>query len=458
MSGWRSLGPLAAKDARILRRSPLLVGLLVIYPLAVALLLGLALSRGPAEPKVALVNQVAAADSTVDLGGETLDARTYALRLMKNTRPVSVATREQALRMVRDGDVVGAIVIPPKTVEQLRGVLSLNGERRLPTIEVLTNDADPVRASALRELIQARLADANAEIGKRLIGVGGSYLGVLLNGGNLRLLGLSGDILGLRQASEILKRAAAELPRGGTRGDVERVGRFAQLAVDNLAFAVPILDSIADPIRIHRTSVTGPAVSLDVYAAAVAVAVSLLLVATLLGAGLVALEREERTFGRLVRAAVRPGVLLGSKTLLAGATGAVVGLLVAGGLALFLGLDPARIPLWLVAAAAAGVACGALGVALGALAPEVRAASLLAILLLVPVVVIGLVPEGTVSSLVGTVIDVVSGAFPFRPGLRLVTAALEHGAFWGPLLHLLLLAVAWSAVARVAIVRSGARG
>ena len=39
-----------AKDLRILRRSPVLTSLLIIYPAVVAVLIGLALSRGPSLP------------------------------------------------------------------------------------------------------------------------------------------------------------------------------------------------------------------------------------------------------------------------------------------------------------------------------------------------------------------------------------------------------------------------
>ena len=449
----RLLVPLLAKDARVLRRSPLLLGLLVVYPLLVALLLGLALSRGPSSPTVVLVNEVPEGRNTVDLAGEQLDARTYALRLLEGTDVESVATREEAVRRVRDGDAAGAIVIPPDTVDRLRAVLSLRGEKTLPTLEVLTNDTDPVRAEALRTLISARLGDANAEISRRLIEVGGGYLGVLLQGGNLSVLGLRGDILGLRGASEILQRTAGSLPAGSQRDDVLRVQRFAQLAVENLGFTPAILQSIADPIRVKRTSVTGPAVDLETYAGAVAAAVSLLLVAVLLGAGLVALEREERTLGRLVRSAVRPGPLLAAKTLLAGLVAAAVGLLVVAGLAPFVGLPAERIPLWIPALLLTGAASGALGVALGSLAPEVRAASLLAILLLVPVVVVGLVPDGTVGSVTGAAIDGVTAIFPFGPGLDLVTAALERGAYVGPAIHLAVLTLAWLAIARVALRR-----
>ena len=49
---------LFVKDLQILRRSPLLVGLLVVYPIAIALMIGFALSSPPGKPKVAFYNEV----------------------------------------------------------------------------------------------------------------------------------------------------------------------------------------------------------------------------------------------------------------------------------------------------------------------------------------------------------------------------------------------------------------
>ena len=56
--GHYAMRQLLAKDLRILRRSPLLVALLVIYPVVIATLIGFALSRGPDKPQVAFVNLV----------------------------------------------------------------------------------------------------------------------------------------------------------------------------------------------------------------------------------------------------------------------------------------------------------------------------------------------------------------------------------------------------------------
>ena len=46
---------LFVKDLQILKRSPLLVALLVVYPVVISVLIGLALSKGPDKPRVAFV-------------------------------------------------------------------------------------------------------------------------------------------------------------------------------------------------------------------------------------------------------------------------------------------------------------------------------------------------------------------------------------------------------------------
>ena len=60
---------LLIKDLQILRRSPLLVALLVLYPIVLAVLIGFAISRGPDKPAVAFLNQVPESANTISLGG-----------------------------------------------------------------------------------------------------------------------------------------------------------------------------------------------------------------------------------------------------------------------------------------------------------------------------------------------------------------------------------------------------
>src|SRR3954465_15055767 len=110
---------LLLKDLRILRRSPLLVGLLIVYPALIALLIGLALSRGPEKPKVAFLNEVAPGQSNIDIGGERVGLARYASQFFKDVDPIRVDTRAEAVAKVRSGDALAALVVPSDIVDRL---------------------------------------------------------------------------------------------------------------------------------------------------------------------------------------------------------------------------------------------------------------------------------------------------------------------------------------------------
>jgi len=188
---------------------------------------------------------------------------------------------------------------------------------------------------------------------------------------------------------------------------------------------------------------------------AVAVTVSLMFVTLLLAAGMLALEREEHAFGRLVRGMVSRTELLAEKIGLAALCSFAVTLLMLCGLALFVGLDWARAPAWLAALAGGALGFAAMGVAIGGLAREVRAASLLAFLLSLPVAFLALVPSGAVADPLFDVINLVSGLFPFKPSLRALDAAINGGELGLPLLHLAALTAGFAALARLAMRRFG---
>src|SRR5437660_11269898 len=81
---------LLAKDLLILRRSRLLVALLIVYPAVIALLIGFAISRAPSRPRVAIVDQTRAG-ATIEVGGRQVDVRQYArtslARCRRSTSP-----------------------------------------------------------------------------------------------------------------------------------------------------------------------------------------------------------------------------------------------------------------------------------------------------------------------------------------------------------------------------------
>ena len=158
--------------------------------------------------------------------------------------------------------------------------------------------------------------------------------------------------------------------------------------------------------------VTGDTPSLDTFAIAVAATITLMFVTVLLVAGSLALEREENAFARLTRGLVSKTALLGEKILLGVVVALAVTLLMLAGLGLFVDLDWGRFGLWIPAILAGGAGFAAFGAAIGGAAREVRAASLLAFMISLPVAFLSLIPSGTVAPGLYDVISVVTARSP----------------------------------------------
>jgi ABC-type multidrug transport system permease subunit len=445
---------LLLKDLQILRRSPLLVALLVLYPLVVALLVGAALSSGPSKPKVAFANLVPPGEAKINVGGEQLDATSYASELFDAVDPIRVKTREEAIEKVESGEALGALVIPPDVIKRLQGTLGLGGGDP-PTVEVYYSAENPLKRRYVQATIDATLADANKALADEIFKESARYLSLIVQGGNVSLpLVGDVDILGMRNAQKIIDAAITGLPDGSpSRAALQQVSRFARLAADNLDVSKPILASIANPVRVKEQALAGSDTSLDVFGVEVAVVLSLMFVTLLLAAGMLALEREEHAFGRLVRGLVSRTGLLAEKIGLAGLCAWALAAVMLAVLVGFLDLGWSRTPVWLAALAVAAVAFAALGVAIGGVTREVRAASLLAFMLALPIAALALIPSGAVNETLYDVIRIVSAAFPFKPALDALDAALNGGALLVPLLHLAALAVAFTGIARLSLRR-----
>jgi ABC-type multidrug transport system permease subunit len=182
-------------------------------------------------------------------------------------------------------------------------------------------------------------------------------------------------------------------------------------------------------------------------------------VTMLLAAGLLALERSENAYPRLVRGLVTPGRLLSEKVILSAGCGTVVTLAMAVFVSLFVHLDWSRFELWVLALALGSVAFGALGVAIGAIAREVSAASLMAFLVSLPVAFIALVPANAVSGTLKSILDVISFVFPFKPALEAISNAFSGASpqIGLPLVHLAVLALVFGGLATLSMRRFAAR-
>jgi ABC-2 type transport system permease protein len=112
--------------------------------------------------------------------------------------------------------------------------------------------------------------------------------------------------------------------------------------------------------------------------------------------------------------------------------------------------------LWLLALAFGAGGFAALGVAIGALAREVRAASLLAFGLSLPLAFLALVPSGAVGAGLNGAIVAISFVFPFKAAMQALDAAVNGASpsLGVSLVHLACLAIAFGALAMIGLRRA----
>jgi hypothetical protein len=164
------------------------------------------------------------------------------------------------------------------------------------------------------------------------------------------------------------------------------------------------------------------------------------------------LRRSPGRGGRLIS---RAGLLAEKASL-----GAVCGFVVAFGMLLgvsaFVALDLSRLGLWALALAFGALGFAALGIAIGALAREVRAASLLAFLLSLPLAFLALVPSGSIAVGLYDAIGAISFVFPYKAALQALDAAV-NGSSPGigvSIAHLIGVTLLFAALARFGLRRA----
>jgi hypothetical protein len=281
------------KDLLILRRSRLLVAVLVVYPVAIALLIGLAISRSPSRPRVAIVDETPPGQ-TIVLGGQRVVVSQYAERLFSQVQSVHVGSRAQALEKVTSAAVLAAVVIPPDIAVRLSSGVNQ------AQLEVLYN-GDALEQSLVQSQLGSALAQANLGFSEEIQRAAVKAIDLLLKGGNLGLLGAPSNLIGLRQIPPLLSTVIARQRPGPDRAALERVASFADFAAQNLDLSKKVLSTVGQPIQVRTVLLHGRRTPLNTFAVVVAVSVSLMFVCVLLAAGGVALEREEHVLARLTR-------------------------------------------------------------------------------------------------------------------------------------------------------------
>ncbi|HEY7121394.1 MAG TPA: ABC transporter permease, partial [Solirubrobacterales bacterium] len=276
---------LLLKDLQILRRSPLVSALLVIYPIVLAVLIGLAISRSPEKPRVAFLNQIPAG-AGLNLGETGGFSQTEARqRLCAKIECVTATSRADVERKVKDGEVLGGLILPPDFLSKLQAELTTNSSEPAK-VEVLVNQDDPLKAQIVDDRISTLLNQANLLLSDKIAAVAVNYEQLLANGGEFEIpfLNQTVNVLGLERSEQILRSVESKLPPA-ERAQVSQVAEFARLARQNLALANQLLSSIRQPIAVDKQVVSGSVPPLDTFAVAVAAAVTLLFVTVLLVSG-----------------------------------------------------------------------------------------------------------------------------------------------------------------------------
>jgi ABC-2 type transport system permease protein len=442
----RPIRLLLAKDLRVLARSRLVLVALVLYPLVVALIVGLVVRYAGDRPRIALVDEDGL-PAVLEVGGQSFDVEAVLDRAAEDVELVRLDA-EEAERQLANGDVLGIVVIPSGFERSLRGMV------RQPEVTLRTTESG--LATRIVEKVQALVYVVNRDLQQAYIDANLEYVDLLLSGGSGSFLGNDFDVIGLEEAARRLEALEASADPA-VRAEAEELRIFVEQARLALEATDESLRATANPIELVQEESGGRALLLSARVQAYALALTLGFVTLLVAAAAIAAERDENVFGRLTRGLVGRGQLVTGKVAFVALVGAAICFVLAVVFGLVVeigdvaGGEPwARLPLVAVGLLVAGAAFGAIGVAIGAFARESRAATLVAFLVALPIVLLGLVPAGVVPAA-----GAVSAAFPFSHAVELLGATLADADPAGTVLRelgsLAGLAVAYGLLARLAV-------
>ncbi len=438
----RAAGLLAVKDALTLKRAPLVVILLACYPLLIAGLVGAVAGYANARPRVAVVDLDGIPEET-EVAGHTYHLRTIIDEVAKNVR-ISWMSKPAADRALRTGKVVGVITIPEGFLVDVKSLV------RSPELEFETSRGGI--SPRVTQQMQALVYNLNRELQDAYIDDAIGYISMIRTGGKTEFLGRKYDVLGLDRAKAML-----EAQKGNPQGP--ELIRFLGVAEGALRAAEQSAQAMAQPIKLSIETHKGRSWLFSAQMQAYALALTMCILALAIAAAVTAAERDENVACLLGRGLVPRTSLLLAKVGLAAAISLVVGavVVIAFGAIVEIGNISGgqpweRLPLLLVGVTLFGAALGAIGTLIGALAREGRSATLGALLVALPIVLLGLVPREIVPFA-----GYVSDLFPFSHGERFFGSALYDVHPWATIgpeaLWLLVLLALWGALARMALPR-----
>ena len=371
---------LLGKDLKILGRSPALLVALVLYPLLIAFLVALVARFAADKPRVGFVDRDdLPAELTV--GGQTFDV-SEVIDQVETEVDLIPLSEEDAEERLRSGDIVAAIVVPPGFVSRLQSLV------RQPRLVLRITRGG--LAGRVERQTEALVYNLNRNLQDAYIDANLEYVQLLREGGRGEFLGNEFDIVGLAGAERILASLGSGRDDPAEQRDIAALQAFVDEAGIALAQSEETLRATANPIVLELDDAGRRQWFLSAQVQAYALALTLALLSILVAAAGIASERDENVLGLAIE--------------LSGSTSFASWL---------------RLPVIVVALALAAAAFGAFGVLLGVLARETRTAALVALLVALPLVLLGSLPEVTVSPAAW-----VSRAFPFVHSVNLFESIL----------------------------------
>jgi ABC-type transport system involved in cytochrome c biogenesis permease component len=434
------------KDLRLLGRAPALLLVLVAYPVLVALLVALALQSDERRPDVALV-VLDQSGRSVEVGDRRLSIDDYVERLSEEV-DVRELSAEEAADALDAGRVAAVLTVPEGFISGLQSGV------QPPVLGLTTSRRSPIEADAIERRLEAAVYRLNQSLATGYVDQVLRLVDLVIDGGEIGVFGRSGDALGLRRSRELVVGLRRDLLAAGEVAAAGRLGpllNFIDETQSNLDLAKPAANAIRAPIEVEVNEAAAGREPLSAFGFAGALLVSLGLAGVLLAAAAMSSEREDNALARLRRGLISAPALVGEKMVFTGAACLAVGLLLLAGVAAFTSLAVGRWGLWLVALILTGLAFGAFGVLAGALARETRTALLVALMLALPLLALGLLPDAPVAAAVSQIV-------PFGPAFEafqtlLVEPTVSAGDLTLTFAHLALLAAVFGGLAAWAVWR-----
>jgi len=270
---------LLRKDVLVLRRSPLLVGVLFAYPVLIAVLVGLVATYVTSKPRVGLVDQEHL-PATFVLAGHRFHVNNTIREVSRNVHLVRLSAAE-ANRELQNGKIVAVLTVPRGFISDLKGMV------RSPRLIFQTSHG--TISARVDQQVQALVYTLNHLLQDAYIKNNLGYVTLILHGGSGDFLGRHFNVLGLDRAERLLKR----LPPSSR---VTKIRDFVGDAHLALSYTGSALRATANPIQLVRAQSHGRTWALSAQVQAFALGLTISFLALMLAAG--GSLREDNSSGR----------------------------------------------------------------------------------------------------------------------------------------------------------------